>query len=182
MSTAAQPITAEELWKLPNSQRRELVRGEVRIMAPSGFDHGAIVNNIQFLLTAHVKAKSLGVVVGAETGFRLARNPDTVRGVDVGFVRADRIPSSGRPMTYFEGPPDLAVEVLSPSDTVEQVEEKVDDYINAGCPMVLVLNPKRRTATVHRASSGPLVLREDEIFDAQDVVPGFRCAVREIFA
>src|SRR3954471_20517764 len=144
MSTEAQPITAEELSKLPNDQRRELVRGEVRMMAPSGFDHGAIVNNFQFLLTSHVKVNNLGVVVGAETGFRLARNPDTVRGVDVGFVRADRIPSWGRTLTYFEGATVLAVEVLSPNDTVEEIEQKVDDYINAGCPMVLVLNPKRR--------------------------------------
>jgi len=71
--------------------------------------------------------------------------------------------------------------VLSPNDTVEEIEQKVDDYIDAGCPMVLVLNPKRRTATVYRPSANPLVMREQEIFDAQDVVPGFRCTVREIF-
>jgi Uma2 family endonuclease len=181
MSTATRPITAEELWRMPGDRRRELVRGEVREMAPSGFDHGAIINNFQRLLANHVIDEKLGVVVGAETGFRLSRNPDTVRGVDVGFVRADRIPKSGRPTSYWEGAPDLAVEVLSPTDTVEEIEEKVDDYLTAGCPMVLVMNPRRRTLTVHRPGRDPVVLREADTFDADDVVPGFRCPVAAVF-
>jgi hypothetical protein len=82
---------------MPGDRRRELVRGEVREMAPSGFDHGAIINNFQRLLANHVFDQKLGVVVGGETGFRLSRNPDTVRGVDVGFVRADRVSKAGRP-------------------------------------------------------------------------------------
>ena len=150
-------------------------------MAPSGFDHGAIIHTFQLLLGTHVSARKLGVVVGAETGFRLARNPDTVRGVDAGFVRADRIPKTGRPTTYWEGAPDLAVEVLSPTDTVEAVEEKVDDYLAAGCPMVLVINPRRRTLTVHRPGRDPVVLREADTFDAGEVVPGFRCPVAAVF-
>ncbi len=166
---------------MPGDRRRELVRGEVREMAPSGFDHGAIINNFQRLLANHVIDEKLGVVVGAETGFRLSRNPDTVRGVDVGFVRADRIPKSGRPTSYWEGAPDLAVEVLSPTDTVEEIEEKVDDYLTAGCPMVLVMNPRRRTLTVHRPGRDPVVLREADTFDADDVVPGFRCPVAAVF-
>jgi Uma2 family endonuclease len=181
MSTATRPITAEELWRLPGDRRRELVKGEVREMAPSGFDHGALVDNFQVPLSTHVRNNKLGIVVGAETGFRLARNPDTVRGVDVGFVRADRLPPTGRPTGYFDGAPDLAVEVLSPTDTVEEVEEKVDDYLAAGCPMVLVINPRRRTLTVHRPGQQPLVLREADTFDAGEVVSGFRCPVAAIF-
>jgi Uma2 family endonuclease len=181
MSTATRPITAEELWRMPGDRRRELVKGEVREMAPSGFDHGAIINNFQRLLANHVFDQKLGVVVGAETGFRLSRNPDTVRGVDVGFVRADRVARAGRPSSYWDGAPDLAIEVLSPNDTVEDVEEKVDDYLRAGCPMVLMINPRRRTLTVHRPGQQPLVLRETDTFDAGEVVPGFRCPVAAIF-
>jgi len=166
---------------MPGDRRRELVKGEVREMAPSGFDHGATIHNFQLLLGNHVRGNNLGVVVGAETGFRLARSPDTVRGVDVGFVRADRIPKTGRPISYWEGAPDLAVEVLSPNDTVEEVEEKVDDYLAAGCPLVLVINPRRRTLTVHRSGQNPLVLREADTFDAGEVVPGFCCAVASLF-
>jgi Uma2 family endonuclease len=175
-------VTADELLNMPGDQRRELVRGELRMMAPAGFDHGAIIHNFQMLLGRHVAEHRLGVVVGAETGFHLARDPDTVRGADVAFVKAQRIPSTGRPTSYWDGAPDLAVEVLSPTDTVEQIEEKVDDYINAGCPMILVLNPKRRTGTVYRPSCNPLILRENDCFDAQDIIPGFRCALRDIFA
>jgi Uma2 family endonuclease len=182
MSTATRPITAEELWRMPGDRRRELVRGEVREMAPSGFDHGVLVDNFQVSLSNHVRANKLGIVVGAETGFRLSRNPDTVRGVDVGFVRADRMPKAGRPTSYWEGAPDLAVEVLSPNDTVEEIEAKVDDYFGAGCPMVLVINPRRRTLTVHRPGQQPLVLRESDTFEAGEVVPGFRCAVAALFA
>jgi len=166
---------------MPGDRRRELVKGEVREMAPAGFDHGALVDNFQVPLSNHVRANKLGIVVGAETGFRLSRNPDTVRGVDVGFVSAHRIPTTGRPITYFEGAPDLAVEVLSPTDTVEAIEEKVDDYLAAGCPMVLVINPRRRTLTVHCPRRHPVVLREADTFDADDVVPGFRCPVAAIF-
>lgn len=182
MSTATRLITAEQLMQMPDDRRRELVRGEIREMAPSGFDHGATVDNFQVALSGHVRAHRLGVVVGAETGFRLSRNPDTVRGVDVGFVRADRIPATGRPTTYWEGAPDLAVEVVSPSDTVEAVEEKVDDYISAGCAMVVVINPRRRTLTVHRGGRDPVVLRESDTFSGGDVVPGFQCPVAAVFA
>src|SRR5687767_7438017 len=109
MITGTRPITADELWRMPGgNQRRELVRGELRMMAPSGGDHGGITNNIAFLLTAHVKANDLGQVFAAETGFRLSRSPDTVRGADVAFIRADRIPAEGRPKGYWEIPPDLA--------------------------------------------------------------------------
>jgi Uma2 family endonuclease len=72
--------------------------------------------------------------------------------------------------------------VLSPTDTVEEVEEKVDDYLNAGCPMVLVVNPRRRTVTVHRPRKQPLVLHETDTLDAGEVVTGFRCAVAAIFS
>jgi len=182
MSTATRLITAEQLMQMPDDRRRELVRGELREMPPSGFDHGATVDSIQVLLSNYVRANRLGVVVGAETGFRLSRNPDTVRGVDVGFVRADRIPATGRPTVYWEGAPDLAVEVVSPSDTVEAVEEKVDDYISAGCAMVVVINPRRRTLTVHRAGRDLVVLRASDTFSGGDVVPGFQCPVAAVFA
>jgi len=167
---------------MPSDQRRELVRGELRTMSPAGFDHGAIINNFAFLLTAHVRANHLGTVLGAETGFRLSRNPDTVRGADVAFVAASRMPAAGRPTSYWEGAPDLVVEVVSPGDTHEEVEEKVDEYLAAGSRMVLVINPRRKTATVHRAGSQPLVLREQDVFDAQDAVLGFQCQVADIFA
>ena len=103
MTATTKPITAEDLWRMPrNGRRRELVRGELRMMAPAGGDHGGIANNIAYLLTSHAKAHRLGQVFAAETGYRLRRSPDTVRGADVSFIRAERIPAEGRPKGYWE--------------------------------------------------------------------------------
>ena len=181
MTTGTKLITAEELWAMPNNARRELVRGEVRTMAPAGFEHGAVITNVAAPLAVYVKAKRLGVVLGAETGFVLKRNPDVVRGADVAFVSASRLPPTGLPTRYWEGAPDLAVEVVSPGDTVDEVEEKVADYLEAGARMVWVVNPRRRTVIVHRPGAQPLVLRAGDVLDGDDVVPGFRLDVTDIF-
>src|SRR4051812_14372339 len=117
MTIATSPTTAEQLWRMPKDEmRHELVRGELFTMAPAGFDHGAVIINLSIPLATYVKKHKLGIVVGAETGFILTRDPDTVRGADIAFVRAARIPKSGRPKKFWIGGPDLAVEVLSPDD------------------------------------------------------------------
>lgn len=182
MTTVAKPITAEELLRMPSGlHRRELVRGELRMMAPAGGDHGGVTNNLAFLLTAHVKSHNLGQVFAAETGFRLKQSPDTVRGADVSFITAERIPQEGRPKGYWDIPPDLAAEVLSPGDTVQDIEDKVDDYLAAGTRLVWVVNPKRRTVTVHVPGGSTTVLREQDELDGGDVVPGFRSKVADLF-
>jgi Uma2 family endonuclease len=182
MSTAARPVTAEELLRMSHDGvRRELVKGELRTMAPAGFDHGAVIDNVQFLLSRHVREHKLGVVVGAETGFKLSIDPDTVRGADVAFVSAERLAGRERPRGFWPGAPDLAVEVVSPTDTVDEIEEKVDDYLRAGARLVWVVNPRRRTVTVYRPGAQPVLLTEDQELTGEDVVPGFRCHVREFF-
>jgi len=182
MSTVARFITAEELLKMSGEGRRELVKGELRTMAPAGFDHGVIIMKLARLLANHVEANRLGVVLGAETGFKLAKNPDTVRAADIAFIAAARIPSGSRPQDYWEGGPDLAVEVLSPSDTVEDIEQKVDDYLGAGTRLIWVISPKRRTVAIHSPGDGPSIVRENDELSGRDVVPGFHCRVAEIFA
>src|SRR5439155_18892416 len=114
---------------------------------PAGADHGGVTNIFAYLLTSHVEPRKLGKVFAAETGFVLSRNPDTVVGADVAFIRADRIPREGLPKGFWEGAPDLAVETISPSDALENVEEKVDAYLTAGTRAVVVLNPRRKTIT-----------------------------------
>lgn len=181
MPTQTTPMTADDLWRMPgNGRLHELVRGELREMAPAGFDHGAVTITIGSLLLVHVKANKLGVV-GAETGFVLARNPDVVRGADAAFVASKRIPPTGRPVKYWEGAPDLAVEVLSPTDTVEAIEEKVDDYLAAGTRLVWVAHPRRRTMTVYQPGAKPVILDESDTLDGGDVVPGFSCVVARLF-
>src|SRR5213075_2560011 len=165
MHTSTKPVTAEDLWNMGNQQRRELVRGEIRNMAPSGFDHGAIIDNLQFLLSQHVRAHKLGKVLGAETGFKLAKNPDTVRGADVSFIAAARLPSGNRPIGFWDGAPDLAVEVISPTDTANEVKEKVADYLDAGARQVWIVYPKRKTIVIHKPNSDPLTLRESDVLE-----------------
>jgi Uma2 family endonuclease len=183
MPATGRMMTAEEFEKLPSGRERyELVNGELITMTPAGFDHGAIVVNLTVALGQHVRARELGIVLGAETGFKLASQPDTVRAPDVAFVRRHRLPASGRPATYWSGAPDLAVEVLSPSDTVFEVDEKVAAWLAAGAAAVWVVSPRSRTIAVHRRATSPRVLAEQDTLDGEDVVPGFTLLVSEAFA
>ena len=182
MTTTLQRSTANELFEMPDDgSRYELVRGELRRMSPSGSEHGAIIINISVLLAYYVRSKKLGVCFGAETGFKIASDPDTVRAPDVAFIRRERIPESGIPKKFWPGVPDLAVEVLSPGDTRREVDEKVEDWLEAGARAVWVINPKRRSVSVYRPASDVTRLSEADELDGGEVVPGFRCKVSEIF-
>jgi len=175
-------MTADELLQLPRGRfRYELVKGELRTMSPAGSEHGAIVVNLTVLLGQHVKANSLGIVFGAETGFKIAENPDTVLAPDVAFISRERIPESGIPKKYWPGAPDLAAEVLSPGDTAREVEKKVGQWLAAGARLVWIVNPSRKSVTIHRASKDTSTLSEKDELAGEEVVPGFRCRVAEIF-
>lgn len=183
MSTTIQPTTAEELLRMPKDGfRYELVKGELKKMSPAGIEHGAVAVNLTIILGQHVKANQLGIVCAAETGFKIATDPDTVLAPDISFVRRERIPESGLPKAFWPGAPDLAVEVVSPGDARKEVAKKAEDWLEAGASAVWVVNPKQRTVTVHRPQAEANTLGEDDELDGQDVVPGFRCRVAEIFA
>jgi Uma2 family endonuclease len=182
MSTTFQTITADELFTMPKDGfRYELVKGELRKMSPAGTEHGAIIFNLSILLGQHIKANNLGQGFGAETGFKLAGNPDTVRAADIAFVRRERIPETGIPKNFWQTSPDLAVEVLSPGDSYEEVDEKVEDWLTAGTRAVWIVNPRRRSVSVYRTMTDVTRLSESDELDGDDVVPGFRCNVSEIF-
>ena len=150
-------------------------------MAPAGFEHGAIIVRLTVLLAAYVQRQKLGLVVGAETGFVLARDPDVVRGADIAFVSTARLPAADVARKFYEGAPDLAVEVASPGDSLDEIEEKVDDYLNARTPLIWVVNPRRKIVTVYRPGQKLRILSENEMLDGEDVVPGFACQVAEAF-
>jgi Uma2 family endonuclease len=182
MTTTAQTMTAEELLTMPpDHQRRELIRGELRTMAPANSEHGATTVSLTGPLHQHVKSQRLGVVFSAETGFIIARNPDTVRAPDIAFVSRARIEKAGIPPKFWPGAPDLAVEVISPSDTIYEVEEKVQMWLGAGTQLVWVVNPKARSVTIHRPDWSPRIVQADDALEGDDVVPGFRLVVSEIF-
>ena len=182
MATQLQLVTAEELLEMPaDGVRRELVRGELKEMTPPGHLHGRTAMRIGARLDRHVEENGLGAVYAAETGFRLASEPDTVRAADAAFVRQERVEQIGDAPGYFPGPPDLAIEVVSPGDRFSEVEGKVLEWLDAGTRIVIVMNPAKWTATVYRSRSDIAVLGVDDTLDGADVVPGWAVAVSELF-
>jgi Uma2 family endonuclease len=176
-------FTAEELFRLSSTGRRyELVRGELYEMPPAGGRHGNVAMTIGIFIGVYVRAHQLGTVFAAETGFILGLNPDTVRAPDASFVSRDRLPQGEVPSGFLEMAPDLAVEVLSPNDRSRDVREKVDDWLQAGTRLVWVIDPVARTVTVHGSLENSQRLTEEDLLGGGDVVPGFSCAVRELFA
>lgn len=183
-SLAAQQnlLTADDLTKQPDDgSRYELVKGVLQKMPPAGFEHGICAAEIGSKLNMYVKRHKLGYVCGAETGFRIAQNPDTVRAPDAAFVCQTSIERQGIVKGYWEGAPDLAVEVISPGDTYAEVAEKVEAWLTAGCRMVWVINPRRETVEVYRPNADFTILRGTDILDGGDVVEGFQCSVQDIF-
>ncbi len=173
--------TADDLLAMSDDGfRYELVKGVLHRMAPAGFEHGAIGMRLVTHLGPHVKARALGVVLGPDTGFRIASDPDTVRAPDVSFVRRDRILEAGMPKGYWPGAPDLAVEVISPGDTYSEVETKVEEWLDAGCEVVVVLNPRSHTAALYRSRTEVERFLPSDDLDLRDVVPGFTCPMADL--
>ena len=150
------------------------------MMTPAGFEHGRIVALVSAPLIDFVKEHALGVVTGAETGFQIGHDPDTVRAPDVAFVRAERVPPAPTP-GFFQGPPDLAVEVLSPNDRASDLLAKVQHWLDAGCRAVWVVDPARHTVSVYRRGAEMVVFGTADELAGDDVVPEFSLPVAEIF-
>jgi len=181
MTTTA-PVTADQLLRMPDDgYRYELVAGELRRMTPAGWKHGAVSGRLHVWLGHHIQQQELGRIFGAEPGFLLARDPDTVRAPDIAFIHKDHLPGVDPEEAFWPGPPDLAVEVLSPQDTVAEVDDKVRAWLDAGVQMVWVVNPKWQNVTVYRSATDIRTLTKNDDLEGQDVVPGFRCRVGEIF-
>ncbi len=176
------PMTADELYKLPRKGRRcELLKGEPKETSPAGSRHGRIAMRLGSLIESHARINKLGTVYAAETGFKLTQNPDTVRAPDAAFVARERIPPEGEPEGYWAIAPDLVVEVVSPSDSAQDVHSKVNDWLRAGCKTVWVVYPETRTVAEYRSATRIRLLNEREELTGGDVLPGFSCIVEQIF-
>lgn len=172
-------LTATDLARLPDTaERHELVKGRLRTMAPPGYAHGRRVLRLGRLLDDYARAHG-GGEVAVEAGFLLAQNPDTVRAPDVAFVTAQRLPGEAEASGYFHGAPDLAVEVVSPGDTMPEVLEKVHEYLEAGCGLVWVVENRTKSITAYRPGGSAHVFRDNDELTAEDVLPGFRVRVAD---
>lgn len=172
-------MTAEELIKLPDdSHRYELVKGVLLTMSPPGEEHGKVSATIIFLLKSFVQAKELGTVYG-DTGFKLETDPDTVLAPDAAFIGSERAGTASK--GYRFGAPDLAVEVISPSDRRSKVDQKTERWLSLGTRAVWLIRPQSRTVEVVLANGQRTVFTEkDELVD-DVIVRGFRVPVVEIF-
>ena len=184
MATAPAPrlMTADELAALPDDGHSyELSRGMLVCMSPSSYTPGRIGGRLMTRLFAFVDDRGLGDCGSSEAGFRLRSDPDTVRAPDAWFVRAERIPVGQEIEGFFPGPPDLAVEVLSPSARFRDVMAKVRDYPDAGTPIVWALDPASKMTAIFRPGEPVRFLDADGVLDGEDVLPGFTLPLGKIF-
>ena len=182
MITQTRPVTAEELLHQPSDgYRYELVKGELKKIAPAGNEHGNLAMDFGTFLNVYVKANKLGKVYAAETGFKLSTDPDTVRAPDVAFISQKRLDEVGPVRGYWPGAPDLAVEVVSPGDLYTEVSEKVAEWLGAGSLMVVVVNPRNKQVLVHSSPTDVKVLGLGDTLEGGKVVPGWRLSVEELF-
>ena len=175
-------VTADELLRMPDDGKRyELIEGELIEMAPAGGRHGNIGVRIVGFLFQYIYKTNLGELFGADTGFFLQRDPDTIRAPDAAFIAMERIPPDGIPSGFIDTIPDLVVEVVSPSDRAGQVQAKIEQWIKHGVKLVWLVHPEQRSITVYRSLSEVHVLHEGDTLTGGQVLPGFSCAVSDIF-
>lgn len=179
-------MTAEEFFNSPYADSCELIRGKVvpkggkfEIDMPTGAKHGAVTDELEARLSYFVRENKLGRVFAAETGFVLEGG--TVRGIDISFVGKEKIREFGIPEGFFPVAPDLAVEVISPGNTSDEIQTKVEEYLSAGAQLVWIIYPKQKMVHVHRQSNVINVLRETDELDGEEVIPNFKCKLSEIF-
>jgi len=182
MSVKPKLVTAEQLFEMGSDARYELVRGELREMTPAGFEHCKIAGRLAGPLGVYVQQNNLGEVLVAEPGFVLQKDPDIVRSPDVAFVAKARIPEAADQPKFAKLAPDLAVEVVSPNDRAEDVDEKIQQYLDAGAKLVWVIHPRTKTVVEYASPDRIRKLTQDEALEGGDVIPGFSTPVSSLFS
>ena len=181
MSIATRLLTAEEFFAMPGSRHQELVRGEIVETMPPGRKHGKLALKIGKHIDNWIEQGG-GGEAGVESGFILVREPDLVRSPDIYYVRAERIPEGEVFEGFWQIAPDLAVEIVSPGDTAEEVRTKVREYLDAGTSMVWVVYPRSREVIVHTPDGLARTYGPEATLETPSVLPGFSCPVNAIFS
>lgn len=176
-------MTADELyaldeWTPTGDKKYELIAGRLIVSEPPGYQHGRVQSKLAILLGQYALQHRLGTVV-TESGSWLARNPDTVVGCDLSFVRTERLDAILDPTRYIPFAPDLAVEVRSPGDRKGREATRVARLLTAGVRLVWHLEPHHRRATIHASGVSPQPVGEDDLLDGRNVIPGFTCRLRD---
>ena len=180
MTVESKLITANELLAMGDIGRCELVYGEIVFMAPASAEHGGVAAELLYRIKAYVDEKRLGKVFAAETGFTIARNPDLTLAPDVAFVQTSRLPPQ-KVSGFYDGPPDLAVEVLSPSDRPSAVTAKIIRWLDAGAVSVWIVDPSKRSVDVHSAKVALSKFGINDVLADEPTLPGFFLKIRDVF-
>lgn len=180
MATAVNKITAEEFLKL-GLKNAELIDGEIEEYMPTGGLHGDVVVTLGWILKSWAVSQKMGRV-GTESGFVIRQDPDQVRAPDVWFIRQERIEGDRSPKGFWTIAPDLAVEVLSDSDTLGIIRGKVSDYFVIGTPLIWLVDPEAQTVEVRTPGRKPQVFQGEDRLENFPSLPGFSCSVADLFA
>lgn len=173
--------TAGELLAMPSDARFELVEGRLVPMPPTSDDHGSSTSDLHVEIGYYVRSSDLGRSYAAETGFLLARNPDTVLAPDFALIVRERLNYESTGRGYVPIAPDLIVETRSPSDRLTEMEAKIRRWLSFGVRIALLLDPQRKTVTVFETGNEPVTLTPDDTLNGGDVLPGFSLPLRRIF-
>ena len=180
-TTAAPPVTLEEYAALPKHPRYELVKGVLIELMTASRDHERTVIRTGRHMDIHVDTHGLGEVYGSNRGYVTdPDSPATLRMPDISFVSNARLNQPELAGMLYDGAPDLAVEILSESNTPAEIAQKVDEYLNAGGKAVWVTDIDARTLTVHTPNAPPLTLADTDTIDGADYLPGFACLVADL--
>ena len=181
-ATKTKLMTADDLLRMyGKGVRGELIRGVLHETMPTGHEHGRVVINLGTELRNFIKPRKLGSLTASDSGVWLERDPDTVREPDIAYFSAERMPPGVRVTGYAEVAPDLVVEVVSPNNTLVEVNDKALMWLSYGARLVWVVHPDTRTVDVYRTGYAAATLTEDDSLDGMDALPGFSCTVSEIF-
>ena len=181
-STRALRLTSAEFLAHPAAAGpSELVRGEVHVMTPASGAHGVVAGALFAALNAFVEERKLGLAFPDNTGFQLPRLADTVRSPDAAFVAADRLPREGIGSGWIAVAPDLIAEILSPSESTEELEAKLFDYRTAGTRLIWIVDPAQRVITVRDGDLPERLLGEGDTLDGGRILPGFALGVSSLF-
>lgn len=181
-TTSTALMTADEFIQLPRGEfQHELINGELVTMVLPGLPHGRSQARLLMPLMQFVFENDLGEVFG-ELGFQLTVDPDTVLGPDVCFISKSRLKEAGDVKAFWQGPPDIAVEVVSPRDSRPKVRERTLCWLGFGAKQVWIVNPKDRTVTIHRSPSDATTFSGSDYLEAQDLLPGFKLSLDRIFS
>lgn len=185
MTTETKRITAEELLCMPdpdNGMRRELIDGRIVELIPPGYEHNEIMAEFTIVLGAYVRQRKLGRVIPGDVGVVLRRGPDTVRGPDVCFITAERIPTGDIRKKYLNVVPDLIVEIVSPNDTATEARQKTDEWLRAGARLALTIYPDTESVVASLPNGTERVYHTGQTLTLEPVLPDFSIPVADIFS